>query len=237
MIKIETSPKLDMNVFIGKKIRDRRIKLGLTLVDVSQKLGLSHQQLQKYEQGTSRISATILFQISEILKVSINHFYTGYDNIEEVPNSSESFLNCVRKNSLNVLIAERDPADEQLIREAIHDSGKPVNIYTIHDGEQVLDLLKNRRGISRLPRPDIIFIESTLPKIDGVQVLQAIKRDRSLQDIPVILMSYTLLKKNLMDCYKNYASGYIHKDCNFSKFKLQIKESINYWSNICLPNM
>ena len=198
MTEIETTPKLGVNVFIGQKIRERRLKLGLTLVDVSQNLGVSHQQLQKYEQGSSRISAATLLQISEILKVSVTYFYNGYD---------------------------------------ILDAGKPVNIYTLHDGEQVLDLLRNRRGMSRLPRPDIIFIELVLPKINGLQLLREVKRDRSIQDIPIVVMSYGLHKKDLTDCYKNYASGYIHKDCNFSRFKSQIKDSINYWSTVCLPNM
>ena len=237
MTEIATTPKLDMNVFIGQRVRERRLKLGLTLVDVSQNLGVSHQQLQKYEQGSSRISAATLLQISEILKVSVTYFYNGYDTIEEDQGSSESFLNCDRKNSLNVLIAEPDPADERLIREAILDAGKPVNIYTLHDGEQVLDLLRNRRGMSRLPRPDIIFIELVLPKINGLQLLREVKRDRSIQDIHIVVMSYGLHKKDLTDCYKNYASGYIHKDCNFSRFKSQIKDSINYWSTVCLPNM
>jgi CheY-like chemotaxis protein len=206
-------------------------------VDVSQNLGVSHQQLQKYEQGSSRIAAVTLLQISKILRVSVNYFYNGYDTIEEAQGSSESLLNCDRKNSLNVLIAESDPADERLIREAIHDAGKPVNIYTLRDGEQVLDLLKKRRGMSRLPRPDIIFIELALPKVNGLQLLREIKRDRNIQDIPIIVMSYGLQKKDLTDCYKNHAGGYIHKDCTFSRFKSQIKDSINYWSTVCLPNM
>lgn len=237
MKEVEIAPKLDMSVFIGQRIRERRLKLGLTLVDVSQKLSVSHQQLQKYEQGSSRISANSLFQISEILGVSINYFYNGYDPIEEDPRSSESFINCDRKNALNLLIAEHDPADERIIREAILDAHKPVNIYTLHDGDQVLDLLKNRRGISRLPRPDIIFIELTLPKINGLLLLREIKRDRNIQNIPVIIMAYGLNKKDLADCYRNHASGYIHKDCNFSKFKSQIKDAIIYWSTVCLPNM
>ncbi len=237
MSEIETTAKLDMNVFIGQRIRERRLKLGLTLVDVSQKLRVSHQQLQKYEQGSSRISATTLFQISEILKVSVTYFYSGYDNSNEDLNPSESLLNCDRKNPLNVLIAEHDPADERLVREALLDTGKPVNIYTLHDGDQVLDFLKNRRGISRLPRPDIIFIELVLPKVNGLQLLREIKRDRNIQDIPVIIMSYSLNKKDLADCYQTHASGYIHKDCNLSGFRAQIKDSINYWSTVCLPNM
>lgn len=238
MKETETAQKLDnMSLFIGQRIRERRLKLGLTLVDVSQKLNISHQQLQKYEQGISRISANSLFQISEILGVSITYFYSGYDAIDEDQGSSESFINSDRKSALNVLIAEADPADERLIREAILDANKPVNIYTLHDGEQVLDLLKNRRGISRLPRPDIIFIELTLPKINGLTLLREIKRDRNIQDIPIIIMSYGLNKKDITDCYRNHASGYVHKDCNFSRFKSQIKDAITYWATICLPSM
>jgi hypothetical protein len=237
MKEVELVPRLDMSVFIGQRIRERRLKLGLTLVDVSQKLNVSHQQLQKYEQGTSRISASSLFQISEILGVSISYFYSGYDNpIDEDQGSSESFINCDRKSALNLLIAEHDPADERLVREAVLDAKKPVNVYTLHDGNQVLDLLKNRRGISRLPRPDIIFIELSLPKINGLMLLREIKRDRNIQDIPTIIMSYGLSKKDLADCYRNYASGYIYKDCNFSRFKSQIKDAIIYWSTVCLPS-
>jgi len=110
-------------------------------------------------------------------------------------------------------------------------------VHVFHSGEQVLDFLKNKTGSNRFPRPDVVFMNLTLPHADGLSVLRKIKKDRTLQDIPIVVLSNSINEKDLIESYKNFASGYIKKSFDFKEFKTQVKDSINYWSTICLPNM
>mgnify|MGYP001392612256 CR=1 FL=1 len=225
-----------IDIFIGSRVRERRQKLEWTLVDLGNRLNVSHQQIQKYEQGITRITAAILFELSEIFGVSINYFYEGYEE-PSTHNEFDQKISVVRKSPLKIILVEDDPTDEMLIRSAILDADRPFLIHVLHNGRQLLDFLKNKSGSNRFPRPDVIFMNLTLPLLDGISALKEIKRDRTLQDIPIIVLSNSVDKKDLMDSYKNFASGYIKKTFDHKQFRAQISDSINYWSNICLPNM
>ncbi len=163
-----------IDIFIGSRVRERRQKLEWTLIDLGNRLGVSHQQIQKYEHGITRITAGILFELSEIFGVSINYFYDGY----EEPNTQEALdkkISVVRHSPLKILLVEDDPTDEMLIRSAILNSDRPFNIHVLHNGRQLIDFLKNKTGSNRFPRPDIIFMNLSLPFLSGLSALKEIK--------------------------------------------------------------
>mgnify|MGYP002523673856 CR=1 FL=1 len=69
-----------LDFFIGKKVKQRRSELRLSQSDLGKQLGVSFQQVQKYENGKNRISASTLFHISQILGVDFSYFVNGYSN-------------------------------------------------------------------------------------------------------------------------------------------------------------
>ncbi len=78
-----------IDVYVGKRVRFKRKVLGLTQSDLAEKVEITFQQIQKYEKGENRISASMLYQIAQSLNTSVSFFFEGYsENIE-----SESVLN------------------------------------------------------------------------------------------------------------------------------------------------
>ncbi|MGH1455301.1 MAG: helix-turn-helix domain-containing protein [Alphaproteobacteria bacterium] len=69
---------------VGKQLKSRRSLLGLSQEKLAESVGVTFQQVQKYERGTNRISASRLFTFSKILDVSIDFFYQGMDNNEKL---------------------------------------------------------------------------------------------------------------------------------------------------------
>ena len=67
------------NVHLGRKLRDRRLSLGLTQTKVGDALGFSFQQIQKYEKGLNGVTSEKLLDLANVLQVPINFFYEGYD--------------------------------------------------------------------------------------------------------------------------------------------------------------
>jgi len=65
-----------VDVMVGKRVRLRRLQLSLSQTELAQKLGLTFQQVQKYEKGTNRISCSRLYEISEVLDVPITFFFS-----------------------------------------------------------------------------------------------------------------------------------------------------------------
>ena len=78
-----------IDIFVGKRIQEHRHKLEWSLSMLAKKLNTLPQQMQSYEQGTARMSAKILFDLSEILGVSINYFYENLSNVPK-QNSDQS---------------------------------------------------------------------------------------------------------------------------------------------------
>ncbi len=75
-----------VDVYVGVRVRQRRTLLGMTQIDLGYAQGLTFQQVQKYERGTSRISASRLFELSRVLDVPVNYFFD--DMPPEVAGSS-----------------------------------------------------------------------------------------------------------------------------------------------------
>ena len=68
----------NFNLHIGKKIKFRRLELGLTQTRVSLAVQVTFQQIQKYEKGTNGVSSLKLLQLANFLKVPVTYFYEGY---------------------------------------------------------------------------------------------------------------------------------------------------------------
>src|SRR5215203_2193098 len=66
-----------VDIMVGKRVRLRRLQLSFSQTELAQKLGLTFQQVQKYEKGTNRVSCSRIYEISEVLDVPITFFFSG----------------------------------------------------------------------------------------------------------------------------------------------------------------
>ena len=79
----------NFNVHLGKKLRIRRLSLGLTQTKVAQAINVTFQQIQKYEKGTNGVSSNRLMQLSQFLKVPIIYFFEDYKEFKDVNDNTE----------------------------------------------------------------------------------------------------------------------------------------------------
>jgi CheY-like chemotaxis protein len=131
-----------------------------------------------------------------------------------------------------VLLADDDPADQELTRRAFDEGEIPVDLRVVDDGEQALDYL-NRRGaysdVSVAPRPDLIVLDLNMPRIDGHQVIRAIRGDARFVRLPIVVMSTTT---NIDDVNLTYALGcntFIRKPSDLDDFMRVVQELAPYW--------
>ncbi len=84
----------NFNIHLGKKLRMRRLSLGLTQTKVAQAINVTFQQIQKYEKGTNGVSSNRLMQLSQFLKVPIIYFFEDYKEFKDVvPGETTEDLN------------------------------------------------------------------------------------------------------------------------------------------------
>ena len=103
----------NFNIHLGKKLRMRRLSLGLTQTKVAQAINVTFQQIQKYEKGTNGVSSLRLLQLSNYLKVPINYFFEDFSEyLINMERSKEGHMN-VNYNFLVKLYSELN-ADQKL---------------------------------------------------------------------------------------------------------------------------
>jgi transcriptional regulator with XRE-family HTH domain len=229
-----------LDMYVGARIRERRIKLNWTLSDLAEKLAVSHQQIQKYEQGTTRVSAGVMYKLSKIFSISPNFFFDGFyeSKEEDLFYSPHETIPSKRTKALDIMIVEHDANDELLLRKSIEKTDIYTNILAFHDGEKALNFLKDKVNLIKFPRPELILLELNAPKIDGYFLLKEVKRDRNLCDIPVVIITNSISRQQMIDCYKHSAAGFMRKTQDEFSYEDAIKIIITYWGNVMsLPNM
>jgi len=80
----------NFNIHLGKKLRMRRLSLGLTQTKVAQAINVTFQQIQKYEKGTNGVSSNRLMQLSQFLKVPIIYFFEDFKEFKDITTSEET---------------------------------------------------------------------------------------------------------------------------------------------------
>lgn len=225
--------------YVGGRIRDYRKKLGWTLAELGEQLGISAQQLQKYEQGMTRVSVGALYRLSLIMAVKCEYFFEGFEKKNHLP--EEKILHKIpeeRKRPIDILLIENDPNDALITRKAIEKSGIHVNFHLFHTGKQALSFLREGQILPTFPRPEIIILELNIPREEGHLTLREIKRDRRLCDIPVIILANCVARAEIVKVYQNSAAGFIRKPLNFKEYCEHINLTLQYWSRaVTLPRM
>jgi len=227
-----------VDIHVGEQLRKRRKHLRLSQSALGKMVGLSLQQIQKYELGTNRISAGKLYEFSIILRTSVAYFYEGI-KIEDssICDGSEN-IPVVRTVPLTILIGENCSEDELDLKKSIEHSAIKTNTIVVHDGNELLQLLHNcfNKNKCSTYKPDIIILSLSLPKIDGVSVLKAIKKDRYLQGLPVIILSNSFSSKDMDRGYALGASGFITKTKDEKDLDKKIDILLEYWAKtVVLP--
>lgn len=95
-----------VDAHVGKKLKLRRIKVGLSQGELGKILSITFQQIQKYEKGVNRVSAGRLYELSKVLKTPVTYFFEGID--DETSDSNEAYK-AINYNDLNkeILVISR----------------------------------------------------------------------------------------------------------------------------------
>ncbi|MDJ0704762.1 MAG: response regulator [Leptolyngbyaceae cyanobacterium MO_188.B28] len=132
---------------------------------------------------------------------------------------------------VDILLVEDNAGDVFLIEHAMHGCSANCNIYLVQDGEAAMRFLQKTGEYATSPRPQLIFLDLNLPGKDGREVLEEIKADPNLMNIPVVVLTECNSKKDILRSYQNYANCYITKPFHLNQYNQTIKTITNFWLN------
>ncbi len=126
------------------------------------------------------------------------------------------------RRKLSIILAEDDFDDRLLFEEAIGELPVIVELITVSNGEELLAWLTNKKN----KLPDILFLDLNMPRKNGFASLGEIKRNTSLQDLPVIIFSTAANRDMIKQVFKDAAHYYIRKPVHFWELKELIYKSL-----------
>jgi len=131
----------------------------------------------------------------------------------------------------HILVAENNPGDVRLIREALKDSPLDLELHIVGDGLSALDYLRRQKSYTAAPRPSLVVLDWNLPKKSGRDVLAAIKVDETLKRIPVIIFTTSDADTDRLIAYNLHANCFVTKPMDLEEFLEAIRSIEDFWLN------
>ena len=140
--------------------------------------------------------------------------------------------------AIEILLVEDNPNDLELTLLALKRHNFANNIHVVRDGEEALDFLFCRGAYSQRQLdspPKVVLLDLKLPKIDGLDVLRAVKSDSRTKAIPIVVMTSSRQQNDMVEGYQLGVNSYIQKPINFADFQEIIRQLGYYWLVINQP--
>jgi len=133
---------------------------------------------------------------------------------------------------IEILLVEDNPGDARLTREALSMSKIHNNLHHAKDGEEAMRFLRREGAFADAPRPDLILLDLNLPKRDGREVLDDIKRDPRLMHVPVVILTSSQAEEDILKAYRLHANCFITKPVDLEQFIKVVSSIEQFWFTI-----
>jgi CheY-like chemotaxis protein len=133
---------------------------------------------------------------------------------------------------LQVLMVEDNPGDVELTRECLAEGKVRVDLHVAADGLDALAFLRRETPHQNAPRPDLILLDLNLPKMNGREVLETIKADDGLKQIPVVVLTSSAAEEDIARTYRLHANCYVQKPVDLERFMSIITAIDEFWFNV-----
>lgn len=131
-----------------------------------------------------------------------------------------------------ILLAEDNPLDVELTIEALTEYNLANNIVAVKDGVEAMEYLRcEGKFKNRMTgRPAVLLLDIKMPRMDGIEVLEAIRQDGNLKTLPVVMLTSSREEPDLKKCYNLGANAYVVKPVDFKEFIEAVKHIGVFWA-------
>lgn len=137
-----------------------------------------------------------------------------------------------RYKAIQILLVEDNEGDIILIKKAFSDARLANSINVCRDGQEGYEFLMKSGEYSNAPTPDLILLDINMPKINGLELLELIKKEKHLSIIPVIILTTSTSEEDILKSYQLHVNSFIQKPVEFVDFLDAIQQIQDYWFSI-----
>ena len=133
-----------------------------------------------------------------------------------------------------IVLAEDNTNDVELTMSALRENHVANEVVVVRDGAQALDYLYKRNGYAGRPghNPALLLLDLKMPKVDGIEVLRAVKTDPALKSIPVVVLTSSREEQDLIRTYDLGVNAYVVKPVDFHEFIDAVKLLGGFWAMV-----
>ena len=131
-----------------------------------------------------------------------------------------------------ILLVEDNPNDVELTLEALSEQNLANRVIVLNDGVKAMEYLRYEGKYENRERenPAVILLDIKMPRMDGIEVLQAIKKSKDLRPIPVVMLTSSREEPDLKKCYELGVNAYVVKPVNYKDFFEAVKHMGTFWA-------
>jgi CheY-like chemotaxis protein len=134
--------------------------------------------------------------------------------------------------TIDVLLVEDDPGDVAITREAFEENKVHNRLHVVSDGVAAMAFLRREGEYADVPTPDLVLLDLNLPKMDGREVLAAIKADEVLRTIPVVVLTTSDRAEDVSTSYSLHANAYVTKPVDFERFIEVVRQIDDFFVSV-----
>lgn len=228
----------EINVYIGNFLRDARKRRKLTQDYVAEKVGISRQLMQQYEQGIAKVHVSRLFAICQVIGEDVQKLVENVSALMEKSRHQERnaplSMEIVKNRPLRVLLVEDSKADELSIVQAVEACDEDVVLTIARDGAQALRIL-GKDALDYSKKPDLVLLDLNLPMVSGRDLLKQFRAHSVYCSIPIVVLTNSTNIQEMQSAYTLGASGYLVKSFDLDEFYQNIQVVMTYWYTNILP--
>jgi two-component system response regulator len=133
---------------------------------------------------------------------------------------------------IEILLVEDDEGDVDLTMEVMSMSKMKVNINVVVDGIECLKFLRKENGYKDKPFPDIVLLDLNMPRKDGRETLEVIKKDPKLRMIPIVVLTTSDANEDIVRSYTTGANCYVTKPVGLDQFTKIVTAIEDFWFTV-----
>jgi CheY-like chemotaxis protein len=133
------------------------------------------------------------------------------------------------QRTYDILLVEDSEDDAVLTQYAFR--GVPINykLHVVGDGVEALAFLHKNSPHCDAPRPDMILLDLNMPRMDGRELLNELKRDDDLKSIPAVVLTTSSAESDVLNAYRSQATAYMTKPFGLDVFSQNIRSFVEFW--------
>ena len=136
------------------------------------------------------------------------------------------------RKQIEILVVESSPADGRLTEEAFKAAGLTSGFRSVSDGEDALAYVHKEGKYAKVATPDLIFLDLSLPKVSGLEVLKAIKSTPHLMHIPIVVASGSEDPEHVRAVYALNGNCFIRKPHDLTQFLRFVEMCYEFWGSV-----